>query len=166
MKTSTVTASTQNVRLDNVLHPYKLTDEEENLCESTGSVNFLDVSPVDDKACKALVAEFAEWYSKNNIGMSGYYKIAWEICKVAQGARGTFVRECKSGDPNAAYQNSHIQKCGMLEADPVLGNSDYGKAQAKTNKLDINNKAKLIADMTGCTLEVAMEMLPKTETQS
>ena len=131
-------------KIDNVPHPYRLTGD--GLCESTGSVNALDVAGTDDKTCKALVGEFAEWYSKNNQGISGWYKILWEVAKVAQGDRGKFVRECTT-DPNTAFQESHIQKCGMLETDPVLGKSEFGQAMGKVAKLDPEAKAKLLAQL-------------------
>ena len=144
------------VKLDNVPHPYKLTGD--GLCESTGSVNALDVAGTDDKTCKAMVSEFAEWYSKNTQGISGWYKILWEITKVAQGDRGRFARECTT-DPNTAYQESHIQKCGMLESDPVLGKSEFGQAIAKASKLDEEGKAKLMAQLAK---ELGLDVKPVT----
>ena len=144
------------VKLDNVPHPYKLTGD--GLCESTGSVNALDVAGTDDKTCKAMVSEFAECYSKNTQGISGWYKILWEIAKVAQGDRGRFARECTT-DPNTAYQESHIQKCGMLESDPVLGKSEFGQAIAKASKLDEEGKAKLMAQLAK---ELGLDVKPVT----
>ena len=146
------------VKLDNVPHPYRLTGD--GICESTGSVNALSVTGSDDKACKAMVAEFAEWYSKNSQGISGWYKILWEIAKVAQGDRGKFARECTT-DPNVAYQESHIQKCGMLEADPVLGQSQLGKAVKAVAKLDEVGKIKAIQELLGCDEETAQAVYSK-----
>jgi len=159
METSTLVCGSgeRATKIDNVPHPYKLTGD--GICESTGSVNALNVAGTDDKTCRAMVAEFADWYSKNSQGVSGWYKILWEIAKVAQGDRGKFVRECTT-DPNTAYQDSHIQKCGMLESDPVLGKSDFGQAMGKVAKLDPEAKAKLLAQLAG-DLGVDLEDLTK-----
>ena len=154
MKTSKLTCGSgkAEVTLSNVTHPYRLTGDD--LCESTGSVTALSLDPGNNKECEGTVKEMAEMFSKNSHGISGYYKIAWELAKVMQGARGQFLRDQRAldkdvtdGDIDKAFQDSSLQQCGMLDSDPVIGQTPLGKVMSGAHKLSDAEKLKAIADL-------------------
>ena len=154
MKTSKLACGSGErlVTLSNVTHPYKLTSD--NLCESTGSVTALNLDPGNSKECEGTVQEMAEMFSKNTHGISGYYKIAWELAKVMQGSRGQFLRDQRKlnenvsdADIDQAFQGSSLKVCGMLDSDPVIGQTPLGKVTSAISKLSDAEKLKAIADL-------------------
>jgi len=154
MKTSKLTCGSAEkmVTLSDVTHPYRLTGDD--LCESTGSVTALDLDPGNSKDCESVVKEMASMFSQNTHGISGYYKIAWELAKVMQGSRGQFLRDQRKlnenvsdADIDKAFQGSSLKVCGMLDSDPVIGQTPLGKVTSAISKLSDSEKLKAIADL-------------------
>ena len=100
--------------------------DEEGVSKTSNGVDDFAIDHKDDKSCETLVKAFAERYAQNPHGVSGWAKILSCINTAEVASRGVFLTEhlnkehSNKDEVDQLYQDSFLQKTGMMEDDPIL----------------------------------------------